>query len=95
MTSDKTINGKPVIVKYENRKLYNRETATYVTLPDLLALGVDNFYVFNHKTGVDITAEVVLASLFNHFKDNPLKLVKLIKDSAENIDEQADERSLS
>jgi len=56
---DKT---EPVVVKkYANRRLYNTDTSTYVTLDDLAAMvksGRD-FVVFDAKTGDDLTHSVL------------------------------------
>ncbi len=52
----------PVVVKkYANRRLYNTETSSYVTLDDLAAMvrvGRD-FVVYDAKTGEDITRSVL------------------------------------
>jgi polyhydroxyalkanoate synthesis repressor PhaR len=56
---DKT---EPVVIKkYANRRLYNTDTSTYVTLDDLAAMvksGRD-FVVFDAKTGDDLTHSVL------------------------------------
>jgi hypothetical protein len=63
--------GKTVIVRYANRKLYNTELSNYATLPQVLALGVDNFIVLDNKTKKDITFDVLINALSGHFRDNP------------------------
>lgn len=59
---------KPVTVKkYANRRLYNTETSTYVTLEDL-ALMVkrgEDFVVFDAKTGEEITRSVLAQIIFD------------------------------
>ena len=49
------------IKKYANRRLYNTETSTYVTLDDLAAMvkGGRDFVVFDAKTGDDLTHAVL------------------------------------
>jgi polyhydroxyalkanoate synthesis repressor PhaR len=53
---------EPVVIKkYANRRLYNTETSTYVTLDDLAAMvksGRD-FVVFDAKSGDDLTHSVL------------------------------------
>jgi polyhydroxyalkanoate synthesis repressor PhaR len=53
---------EPVVIKkYANRRLYNTDTSTYVTLDDLAAMvksGRD-FVVFDAKTGDDLTHAVL------------------------------------
>jgi polyhydroxyalkanoate synthesis repressor PhaR len=53
---------EPVVIKkYANRRLYNTDTGTYVTLDDLAAMvksGRD-FVVFDAKTGDDLTHAVL------------------------------------
>lgn len=52
----------PVVVKkYANRRLYNTETSTYVTLDDLAAMvrAERDFVVFDAKTGDDLTHTVL------------------------------------
>ena len=50
------------IKKYANRRLYNTETSTYVTLDDLAAMvkGERDFVVFDAKTGDDLTRAILL-----------------------------------
>ena len=53
---------EPVVVKkYANRRLYNTETSTYVTLDDLAAMvkAERDFVVFDAKTGDDLTHAVL------------------------------------
>ncbi len=49
------------IKKYANRRLYNTETSTYVTLDDLAEMvrGERDFVVFDAKTGEDLTHSVL------------------------------------
>ena len=52
----------PVVVKkYANRRLYNTETSTYVTLEDLAAMvrSERDFVVYDAKTGDDLTHAVL------------------------------------
>jgi polyhydroxyalkanoate synthesis repressor PhaR len=58
-----TVGGEPPVVvkKYANRRLYNTESSSYVTLEDLAAMvrqGRD-FVVFDAKSGEDITRSVL------------------------------------
>ena len=55
-----------VIKKYANRRLYNTETSTYVTLEDLAAMVKDgeDFLVYDAKTGDDITRSVLAQIIF-------------------------------
>lgn len=53
---------EPVVIKkYANRRLYNTETSTYVTLDDLAAMvkGERDFVVFDAKSGDDLTHAVL------------------------------------
>jgi polyhydroxyalkanoate synthesis repressor PhaR len=53
---------RPVIIKkYANRRLYNTDTSTYVTLEDLAEMvrSERDFVVYDAKTGDDITAAVL------------------------------------
>ncbi|MDX2204542.1 MAG: polyhydroxyalkanoate synthesis repressor PhaR [Hyphomicrobiaceae bacterium] len=53
---------EPVVIKkYANRRLYNTETSTYVTLDDLAAMvkGERDFVVFDAKSGDDLTHSVL------------------------------------
>ncbi len=53
---------KPVVVKkYANRRLYNTESSSYITLDSLSAMLRDgrDFAVFDAKTGEDITRSVL------------------------------------
>jgi polyhydroxyalkanoate synthesis repressor PhaR len=53
---------RPVIVKkYANRRLYNTDTSTYVTLEDLAEMvrGERDFVVYDAKSGEDLTHSVL------------------------------------
>ena len=64
-----TVNAKqPVTVKkYANRRLYNTDTSTYVTLEDLASMVKrgDDFVVFDAKTGDEITRSVLAQIIFD------------------------------
>ena len=54
--------GDPIIVKkYANRRLYNTDTSSYITLDDLATMVRDNtdFQVVDAKTGEDITHSIL------------------------------------
>jgi polyhydroxyalkanoate synthesis repressor PhaR len=62
MAADKREHGAPVIIKkYANRRLYNTELSSYVTLDDLRVLIADDvdFIVQDAKTGEDLTRSVL------------------------------------
>ena len=54
--------GEPIIIKkYANRRLYNTQSSSYITLDDLAQMtreGVD-FQVLDAKTGTDITHQIL------------------------------------
>ena len=59
---------QPVTVKkYANRRLYNTETSTYVTLEDLAIMVKrgEDFVVFDAKTGEEITRSVLAQIIFD------------------------------
>ena len=54
--------GDPIVVKkYANRRLYNTDTSSYITLDDLATMVRDNtdFQVVDAKTGEDITHAIL------------------------------------
>jgi polyhydroxyalkanoate synthesis repressor PhaR len=58
---DKTDDGRVVIKKYANRRLYNTASSSYITLEDLAGMvrqGID-FVVLDAKTGADITHQIL------------------------------------
>ncbi len=61
--ADHTASEKPPIIvkKYANRRLYNTETSTYVTLDDLgqMVRSDRDFVVYDAKTGDDLTHAVL------------------------------------
>ncbi len=62
MARDAEQESRPVIVKkYANRRLYNTDTSTYVTLEDLAEMvrGERDFVVYDAKTGEDLTHAVL------------------------------------
>ncbi|HEX6858777.1 MAG TPA: polyhydroxyalkanoate synthesis repressor PhaR [Caulobacteraceae bacterium] len=65
-TGEKAGDGRVVIKKYANRRLYNTASSSYVTLEhlaDMVKEGVD-FVVFDAKTGEDITRSVLTQIIF-------------------------------
>ena len=62
MASDAASGADPIIIKkYANRRLYNTQSSSYITLDDLAQMtreGVD-FQVLDAKTGTDITHQIL------------------------------------
>ena len=62
MASDQTSGADPIIIKkYANRRLYNTQSSSYITLDDLARMtreGID-FQVLDAKTGADITHQIL------------------------------------
>lgn len=61
MAKDKTGDGPVIIKKYANRRLYNTQSSSYITLDDLARMtreGID-FEVLDAKTGDDITHSIL------------------------------------
>lgn len=54
-----------MILRYQNRKLYNKTTHKYITVGDVLNyFKADNTTrVYSHKTGVDVTSQVIIEAL--------------------------------
>lgn len=62
MARDAEHESRPVIIKkYANRRLYNTDTSTYVTLEDLAEMvrSERDFVVYDAKTGEDLTHSVL------------------------------------
>ena len=58
----RTADGEPIIIKkYANRRLYNTDTSSYITLDDLAKMVRENvdFQVLDAKTGDDITHTIL------------------------------------
>lgn len=66
MAEDKTGEGPVVIKKYANRRLYNTQTSSYVTLDHLSQMVKDGteFEVHDARTGEDITRSVLTQIIF-------------------------------
>ena len=62
MTSKKHIEGEPIVIKkYANRRLYNTQSSSYITLEDLAQMtrqGLE-FNVVDAKSGEDITHSIL------------------------------------
>jgi polyhydroxyalkanoate synthesis repressor PhaR len=62
LEDEKKVPNKSVVIKkYANRRLYNTDTSTYVTLDDLAAMVRNecDFVVYDAKTGEDLTHSVL------------------------------------
>ena len=69
MARDTDQESRPVIIKkYANRRLYNTDTSTYVTLEDLAEMvrSERDFVVFDAKTGEDLTHAVLTQIIVDH-----------------------------
>lgn len=67
MADRKRNEDNPVVIKkYANRRLYNTESSTYVTLEDLCQMVKrgEDFVVYDAKTGDDITRSVLTQIIF-------------------------------
>ena len=67
MARKKRAPGEPITIKkYANRRLYNTETSSYVTLDHLAAMikGGDDFVVHDAKSGDDLTRSVLTQIIF-------------------------------
>lgn len=55
-----------VIKKYANRRLYNTDTSSYVTLDDLCTMVKDgsDFIVYDAKSGDDLTRQILTQIIF-------------------------------
>ena len=65
--SKKTPSAEPVVIKkYANRRLYNTDTSSYVTLEDLCLMVKEgaNFVVYDAKTGEDLTRQILTQIIF-------------------------------
>ncbi len=60
-----------VIKKYPNRRLYDTEISSYITIEDVRQLIVDgeSFQVRDAKTGADLTRQVLLQIITEHEQD--------------------------
>src|SRR3546814_221571 len=60
-----------IIKKYPNRRLYDTDISSYITLEDVRQLIVDNepFEVRDAKTSEDITRSVLLQSIYDQEQD--------------------------
>ena len=66
MKKDKTQNEFILIKKYSNRRLYNSSKSKYINFIDLFELIKNNidFKIEDHKTGEDLTQEILLQTIF-------------------------------
>lgn len=66
MSEEKSKDGPVVIKKYANRRLYNTQTSSYVTLDHLAGMVKDGveFEVQDARTGEDITRSVLTQIIF-------------------------------
>jgi polyhydroxyalkanoate synthesis repressor PhaR len=60
--ADAAAGAQRVIKKYPNRRLYDTNTSTYITLADIkqLVMANDPFVVLDAKTGEDLTRSILL-----------------------------------
>ena len=51
------------IIKYGNRKMYDKETSKYVNLKEIASMPLGTFKVIEKDTGNDITIDTLLSYL--------------------------------
>ena len=66
MKNIKTQNEFILIKKYSNRRLYNSSKSKYINFKELFELIKNNidFKIEDHKTGEDLTQEILLQTIF-------------------------------
>ena len=66
MKKDRTQNEFILIKKYSNRRLYSSSKSKYINFKDLFELIKNNidFKIEDHKTGEDLTQEILLQTIF-------------------------------
>jgi polyhydroxyalkanoate synthesis regulator protein len=62
------------IVKYSNRKLYDKETAKYTTLREIVKLPIGTFKVERYGTGEDVTTDTLLTALTSEKVGSEIKV---------------------
>ncbi|MDX2094635.1 MAG: polyhydroxyalkanoate synthesis repressor PhaR [Alphaproteobacteria bacterium] len=65
--SKKTQTSEPIVIKkYANRRLYNTDTSSYVTLEDLCVMVKEGaeFIVYDAKSGEDLTRNILSQIIF-------------------------------
>ena len=65
--SKKNATSEPIVIKkYANRRLYNTDTSSYVTLEDLCVMVKDGaeFIVYDAKSGEDLTRTILSQIIF-------------------------------
>jgi polyhydroxyalkanoate synthesis repressor PhaR len=63
----KTAQSEPIVIKkYANRRLYNTDTSSYVTLDDLCEMVKEGaeFIVYDAKSGEDLTRQILSQIIF-------------------------------
>lgn len=63
----KSPQGEPIVIKkYANRRLYNTDTSSYVTLDDLCDMVKEGaeFIVYDAKSGEDLTRQILTQIIF-------------------------------
>lgn len=57
------------VIKYSNRKLYDKESSKYINLKDLMDMQLGSFKVIEKDTGNDITLDTMLSYLASNTVD--------------------------
>ena len=68
---DLSMSSKRVIKKYPNRRLYDTQISSYITIEDVRQLIVDGelFEVIDARSGEDLTRQVMLQIITEHEQD--------------------------
>lgn len=74
----RTADGEPIIIKkYANRRLYNTDTSSYITLDDLAGMVRENvdFKVLDAKSGDDITHTILTQIIVEEEASGPQQML--------------------
>ncbi len=58
-----------IITKYANRKLYDYESNSYMSLDEVLSLTPGSYRIYDKETGLDITLNTLVAALNENVDD--------------------------
>lgn len=62
------------VIKYNNRKLYDKETSKYITLAELLRLPLRGLKVVQHGNGTDVTMSTLLSGIAQGTVEDEVKI---------------------
>lgn len=87
--------GKVLIVRYKNRKLYNKQTSSYINIGQILDMAIEgqDVVVLDAQTSANLTADTILGAMTDRLKGKVSieDVMEIIEENREMLEDKSGE----